>query len=450
MQATIRAVEANFDGLVGPTHNYAGLSFGNVASQNNEKQIANPKQAALQGLHKMKTLAALGYRQAVLPPHERPSVGQLRTLGFSGTDAEVIRAAATQAPEILSAASSASAMWAANAATVSPSADTADSRVHFTPANLAFNLHRSIEHTTTQRLLGAIFRDERHFAVHPALPGTPVLGDEGAANHTRFCGGYGERGVEFFVYGRRVYGGATAPSRYPARQTLEASQAIARRHGLSDAGTVFAQQRPDVIDAGVFHNDVIAVGNQNVLFCHAHAFVDQSAVYDALRRKLAAAGAALAVVEVPDVEVSVSDAVVSYLFNSQLLAREDGRQLLIVPHECLENPRVAAYLERLVASGGPIAEYRVFDLRESMRNGGGPACLRLRVALNETEIAAVAPSVWMNDALYETLTGWVGRHYRDQLEFDDLADPKLLDESRTALDELTRLLGIGSVYPFQL
>jgi succinylarginine dihydrolase len=454
------AFEANFDGLVGPTHNYAGLSFGNVASQSNEKRVANPKQAALQGLHKMKALADLGYRQAVLPPHERPSVSLLRTLGFGAgvhrggragahDDAELIRRAAAEAPELLAAASSASAMWAANAATVSPSADTADGRVHFTPANLAFNLHRSIEHGTTQRLLTALFPCERHFAVHAALPGTPVLGDEGAANHTRFCGPYGARGVEFFVYGRRAYGAGVAPSRYPARQTFEASQAIARRHGLSTDATVFAQQRPDVIDAGVFHNDVIAVGNQQVLFCHEHAFVEQASVYEVLREKLARHGAQLQVVEVPDAEVSVGDAVSSYLFNSQLLARADGRQLLVVPQECMENPRVAAWLGRLQESDGPIAGQRVFDLRESMRNGGGPACLRLRVALNETEIAAVAPSVWMNEALHVVLCDWVERHYRDRLGIEDLADPRLLVESRTALDELTTLLGIGPVYEFQ-
>jgi succinylarginine dihydrolase len=451
------AFEANFDGLVGPTHNYAGLSFGNVASQSNEKRVANPKQAALQGLHKMKALADLGYRQAVLPPHERPSVSLLRTLGFGAgdagsgrEDAALIRRAAAEAPELLAAASSASAMWAANAATVSPSADTGDGRVHFTPANLAFNLHRSIEHRTTQRLLTALFPSESHFAVHPALPGTPVLGDEGAANHTRFCGPYGARGVEFFVYGRRAYGGGSAPVRYPARQTFEASQAIARRHGLDTDATVFAQQRPDVIDAGVFHNDVIAVGNQQVLFCHEHAFVEQDSVYEALRDKLARHGARLQVVEVPDAEVSIGDAVSSYLFNSQLLARADGRQLLVVPQECMENPRVAAWLERLRDTDGPIAEQRVFDLRESMRNGGGPACLRLRVALNEAEIAAVAPSVWMNDALHAALGDWVEHHYRDRLGIEDLADPQLLVESRTALDELTTLLGIGPVYDFQL
>ncbi|BAO86056.1 N-succinylarginine dihydrolase [Caballeronia cordobensis] len=445
----MQATEANFDGLVGPTHNYAGLSFGNVASRSNEKSTANPKAAAKQGLRKMKQLADLGFHQGVLPPLERPSIQLLRDVGFTGDDATVVSRAAREAPELLAAASSASAMWTANAATVSPSADTADGRVHFTPANLAAKLHRAIEHGETRRSLAAIFADESRFCIHHALPGTPALGDEGAANHTRFAREYGEKGVEFFVYGKSEYGGGPQPQRYPARQTLEASRAVARLHGLADEATVFAQQSPDVIDAGVFHNDVIAVGNRTTLFCHERAFVDQHAVYDALRAKLDAQGAAFTALEVPASEVSVEDAVSSYLFNSQLLSRADGRQVLVVPQECRENARVAAYLDSLGGRKTPIDEVLVFDLRESMKNGGGPACLRLRVVLNVAERAAVNPRVWMNDTLFTQLDAWIDRHYRDRLAPADLADPKLLGESRAALDELTTLLGLGSVYDFQ-
>jgi succinylarginine dihydrolase len=86
--------EANFDGLVGPTHNYAGLSIGNVASLNNAKNTSNPKQAAKQGLQKMKSLSELGLVQGVLAPQERPDVYTLRRLGFTGTDSEVISKAA--------------------------------------------------------------------------------------------------------------------------------------------------------------------------------------------------------------------------------------------------------------------------------------------------------------------------------------------------------------------
>jgi len=445
----MQAFEANFDGLVGPTHNYAGLSFGNVASRNNEKSAANPKAAAKQGLRKMKRLADLGFHQGVLPPLERPSLKLLRNVGFTGTDAAVIERAATEAPALLAAASSASAMWTANAATVSPSADTNDGRVHFTPANLSAKLHRAIEHEETRRSLSAIFSDEARFRIHHALPGTPALGDEGAANHTRFCSEYGAKGVEFFVYGRSEYGNGAEPKRFPARQTLEASRAVARLHGLSDDATVFAQQLPDVIDAGVFHNDVIAVGNCNTLFCHQRAFRDQASVYEQLSTKLQAHGGAFNAIEMPEDEVSVADAVSSYLFNSQLLNAPDGRQVLVVPQECRENARVAKYLDSLKDRSTSIDEVLVFDLRESMKNGGGPACLRLRVVLNETELAAVNPGVWIDDALFAKLDTWIDTHYRDRLAPADLADPGLLAESRAALDVLTGILGLGSIYDFQ-
>lgn len=443
----MKAFEANFDGLVGPTHNYSGLSFGNVASQNNQANASNPKLAALQGLAKMKALHDMGMVQGVLAPQERPDIFTLRRLGFTGSDAEVLAAAAKDAPRILAACCSASSMWTANAATVSPSADTADGKVHFTPANLTNKFHRSIEHETTGRILQATFSDEKHFAHHPALPGVEHFGDEGAANHTRFCHEYGETGVEFFVYGRAAFDGSRpAPQKYPARHTLEASEAVARNHGLSDKGVVYAQQNPDVIDEGVFHNDVIAVGNRDILFCHERAFLDQSAVKQELTEAM---GGRFRVVEVPASQVSVQDAVQSYLFNSQLLSLPDGRTLLVIPEECRNNERVWSYLTELESGDSPIDALQVFDLKQSMSNGGGPACLRLRVAMNETELAAFNQSTRMNDTLFSTLNNWVERHYRDRLLEADLADPQLLIESRSALDELTQILNLGSVYPFQ-
>ncbi|MDK2126668.1 N-succinylarginine dihydrolase [Parachitinimonas caeni] len=447
----MNAFEANFDGLVGPTHNYAGLSYGNVASTGNQNVASNPREAARQGLAKMKALHDLGFKQGVLAPHERPDVAALRQLGFSGGDGEVVAKAARQAPAILAACSSASPMWTANAATVSPAADTADGRVHFTPANLNNKFHRSIEHATTGRILRAMFPDERHFAHHPALPAQMHFGDEGAANHTRFCQEYDQPGVEFFVFGQAAFDTRyPRPAKFPARQTLEASEAIARLHGLSPERVVFAQQDPDTIDQGVFHNDVISVGNRNVLFHHQQSFVDQARVLGELSAKLAALGTEFVAVQVPEEAVSVEEAVKSYLFNSQLLSKPDGKLLIVVPEECHTTPRVWAYLQQLLQSGGPIDEVRVFDLKQSMRNGGGPACLRLRVALNQSELAAVNPAVMMSDALFATLNGWVDKHYRDRLSTEDLGDPRLLDECRTALDELTQILRLGSVYPFQL
>jgi succinylarginine dihydrolase len=443
------AYEVNFDGLVGSTHHYAGLSFGNVASTSNKRSVANPKLAALQGLLKMKTLADMGFKQGVLPPQERPCVATLRSLGFCGTDSQVVMKAAQQAPHLLSAVSSASSMWVANAATVSPSADTADEKVHFTVANLNNKFHRSIEADTTGRALSAIFSDPRHFAHHPALPQQAMFGDEGAANHNRLCRDYGAPGVELFVYGRKEFGGEVEPTRYPARQTFEASDAVVRLHHVADAHRVFVQQNPDVIDQGVFHNDVISVSNGPALFYHQHAFLNQQSAFDEIERKLARFDTPFLPICVPSDRVSVADAVKTYLFNSQLLTKATGKMLIVVPQEAQENRAVWAYLSELIASGGPIDEVRVFDLRESMRNGGGPACLRLRVALQAAELNATNQAVLMDDALYTNLTRWVEDHYRDRLTEADLADPQLLIENQTGLDALTQMLCLGSIYPFQ-
>ena len=445
-----KANEANFDGLVGPTHNYSGLSFGNVASLNNVDQPSNPKEAAKQGLTKMKALADMGFIQGVLAPHERPHIPSLRRLGFSGSDAQVLQQASKHAPKILAAASSASCMWTANAATVSPSADTHDGRVHFTPANLVNKFHRSIEHETTGAILAATFNNAEHFAHHQALPSVDHFGDEGAANHTRFSAEYGQQGIEFFVYGMAAFDSSVPkPSRFPARHTLEASQAVARMHGLTDEKVVYAQQNPAVIDAGVFHNDVIAVGNRNAHFYHQEAFLDTEKMQKDIMTAWGDNPETFHFIEVPSQLVSVEECVKSYLFNSQLLSRNANDMTIVVPGECQNIPAVWEYLNSLVAGQGPINEVKVYDLKQSMSNGGGPACLRLRVVLTEAEHAAVNPHCLMNDALYATLNQWVDKHYRDRLIEKDLADPQLLMESRTALDELTKIMQLGSVYDFQ-
>jgi len=444
----LTAREFNFDGLVGPTHNYGGLSVGNEASIANVQDASNPKLAALQGLEKMKRLHDLGLGQAVLPPQERPAVDVLKRLGFNGSDHQVIKNAARVAPEIFTACCSASSMWTANAATVSPSADSEDNKVHFTPANLVNKFHRSFEAETTASVLRTIFSDEKYFTHHPPLPATDAFGDEGAANHTRLCNNFGEQGVQLFVYGKSAFNSNFAqPSHYPARQTLEASQAIANLHRLDQSKTIIVQQNPVVIDAGVFHNDVIAVGNQSVLFFHEDAFIDTKEV----REKLANAFAQYAIhfTEVKRNQVSVDDAVKSYLFNSQLLTLPDNSMLLLLPVECQENAAVAVYLEELKAQNLPISDVQFMDLRQSMKNGGGPACLRLRVVLTEDERQAANPAVYFDDDLHDILKQWIEDHYRDRLAPDDLADPTLLDESRLALDELTQILDLGSVYPFQ-
>lgn len=448
---TASAVEVNFDGLVGPTHNYAGLSYGNAASMAHGGRRSNPRQAALEGLAKMKFLADLGVPQAVLPPQERPHVATLRRLGFTGSDADILAKARREDPVLLAAVCSSSSMWAANAATVSPASDTADGRTHFTPANLVSLFHRSLEPTTTSAVLRTIFDNESLFAHHPPLPATMHFSDEGAANHTRLCARHGERGMELFTFGRIASDpSSTTPKRFPARQTREASQAIARLHGLDPARTVYVQQNPIAIDAGAFHNDVVAVGNESVLFCHELAFAERERALDEIRRTFAlACGRELNVIEVPDGAVPLADAVSSYLFNSQLVTLSDGTTALIAPIESAENPRTRALLDGLVSSHSPICALHYVDVRQSMHNGGGPACLRLRVVLTNEQMSAIRANVFLTDALHAELKQWIERHYCDELRADDLANPALLHESRAALDELTTVLGLGAIYDFQ-
>ncbi|MGI0117647.1 N-succinylarginine dihydrolase [Zooshikella sp. RANM57] len=444
----MRAVEANFDGLVGPTHNYAGLSYGNVASSKNQQVASKPKEAALQGLAKMKALHDMGFVQGVLAPQERPDIRTLKRLGFSGSDAQILKHAAKSDPVLLASCCSASSMWTANAATISPSSDTQDGKIHITPANLVNKFHRSIEPETTARILQAVFNDNQYFHHHPPLPAVDVFGDEGAANHTRLCNDYHDAGLELFVFGRYGFSSEkSAPCRFPARHTYEASTAIARLHGLALERTLFIQQNPDVIDQGVFHNDVIAVGNRNVLLFHEQAFLDKNEILNKLCHFFH--DKPFYPIEVSSNFVSVKDAVDTYLFNSQLLSLANGEMVIVVPEECLHNSAVKHYLSELTNADNPINKVLSFNLKQSMQNGGGPACLRLRVTLSPEELNAVNPHCILNESLYAKLTHWVNKHYRDQLMIKDLSDPSLLDETQIALDELTQILKLGSIYPFQ-
>jgi succinylarginine dihydrolase len=436
----IKAVELNLDGLVGPTHNYAGLSFGNLASARHGSTISHPRQAALEGLAKMKFMAGLGLRQAVLPPHPRPDFLALRRLGFTGAEAQVIERVAKESPRLLAAVYSASPMWAANAATVSPSADTTDGRVHFTPANLVSQFHRSLEPPVTSSLLRAIFPESAGFAHHEPLPAAPFVGDEGAANHSRLAASHASAGVELFVYGA-AGAGETGPIKYPARQTLESSRSIARLHRLDPGRPLFLRQSPVAIDNGAFHNDVVAVANENAMLFHQHAYSEGQ---DVQRRIREACEFPLHLIEVPENRVPLKDAIETYLFNSQLVTLPDGKMALIAPTECRERDSVRTYVDEMIAADNPVSSAHFLDVRQSMKNGGGPACLRLRVVLTAEELARVHPGVMMTDRLYGELTEWVEKNYRETLAPADLADPKLIAESRDALHELGGILQFGA------
>ena len=437
--ATISNVqEVNFDGLVGPTHNYSGLAVGNVASMSHGGLVSSPKEGALQGLLKMKSLMDAGYAQGVLPPQQRPDIGALRDLGFSGSNREVLACAAKEAPQLLRAVCSASSMWTANAGTITPSVDAPDGRMHFTPANLQSSFHRYLEPQTTGRVLQAIFHNEQHFAHHPVLPATPAFADEGAANHGRLCEAHDQPGVHLFVYGEDG-------ERFPARQKQRASQAVARNHQLGPGHTLFLQQSRTALDAGAFHNDVVCVANGPVLFCHEHTFENRDEAHAAIR----AAAPFTEIIEAGAGDVPLAEAITSYLFNSQLISLPTGEMALVLPTETEQTPAAKTFVDKVLSANNPINRALYLDVRESMRNGGGPACLRLRVLLSDDECASVKPGFLLDEAGFAKIEAWVERHYRDRLSPGDLSDPSLMRESFTALDELTTLFGLGSVYDFQ-
>ena len=411
--------EINFDGIVGPSHNYAGLSLGNLASARNAGEVSRPRAAALQGIDKMRSNLALGLAQGVFVPQPRPAHDWLADLGTSIDRAE---------HHIAANAMSASAMWAANAATVSPSPDTADGKCHLTVANLKTMPHRSHEWPATLAQLRLAFGAEA-FAVHGPIPS--AFGDEGAANHMRLAPAHGEPGVEVFVYG--VTGGP-----FPARQHVEASRAIARLHRLDPDRTVFAAQSEQAIAAGAFHNDVVAVANGPVLFAHEHAFADR----DPLVEELSARVAGFELVEVPDAEVPLADAVRSYLFNAQLVTPPDGAMTLVAPTECRETPSVAAWIERHLASNGAIRRVEFVDVRQSMANGGGPACLRLRV---QCDPADVDPRFLVDEGKLDRLAKVIADHWPEEIAAGDIQAPALVAEIERARAALLAALELSEL-----
>ena len=408
--------EINFDGIIGPSHNYAGLSLGNLAAMRNAGAVSQPRAAALQGLDKMRANLALGLTQGILLPHPRPDRAWLWELGTSIEEAEPVLAAN---------AMSASPMWAANAATVSPSPDTADGKCHLMIANLRTMPHRSHEWPATLAQLRLAFASGA-FAVHAPVP--PAFGDEGAANHMRLASAHGEPGVEVFVYG--VGGGG-----FPARQHFEASKAVARLHGLDPEWTIFVQQSEEAIAAGAFHNDVVAVANERVLFAHEMAFANKAPLLGMLETQVQG----FEYVEVSAADVPLADAIRSYLFNAQLVTPPDGEPTLIVPAEARETPSVWQWLQRHLAGNGPIRRVEVVDVRQSMANGGGPACLRLRVV---AEPAAIDPRFLVDQAKLDTIAEVISRYWPEQIRHDELQDAGLIEEVERARAALLQALNL--------
>jgi succinylarginine dihydrolase len=413
--------ELNLDGLPGPTHHFGGLGYGNRASKANANSVSSPLRAGLQAIEKLKRMVDLGGVQGVLPPHPRP-------------------VALANGQRIYSS----SAMWTANAATVTAARDSTDRRVHFTPANLVSNLHRAVETPFTTRLLRTLFADPSFFVVHdPVVNSFP---DEGAANWTRLQGPNGN-GLYIAVYGRSVGNPTPLPPTVVPRQSREALEWIISQHGLDPSSVLMVQQAPAAVESGVFHNDVIATGFGELMMMHELAYtVPFGDIEAAIRNKLPSAR----VIEFLNEELSLSDAVDSYWFNSQWVQTPDGRLVMIAPDSCRQLPR-RDRLERRVLDAG-VSEIQWMDLSESLKNGGGPACVRLRVPLDDGALASVHSGVIMNLSRLTEISSWMKRWYRDTLSAAELDSPVLHQEACDALCELGYILNLAELFndPYNL
>jgi succinylarginine dihydrolase len=447
----------NFDGIPGPTHQYQGLGYGNVLSQVNAGRNSSPRLAALQGLNKARTLQEKGFPQALLPPLTRPYLQLLvqaglldrselpEALDHSNLDqlAMAIERAAREEPALVAACFSASGMWVANWATVAPSADTLDGKVHFTVANLASNLHRSIERAEIAQVLRSIFSDNARFTVHAPLPASAAVADEGAANHMRLARAHGDRGLHLMVYGTESLRGTPQDGSYVGRQTRIASRCLTASNALSPDRWLLLPQSSAAISAGIFHNDVICMSNLDLVLCHERAFRDQAATRERVVAGAADSGVTLNWVEIPDAELSLDWVVKSYFFNSQLIRTTDGATCLVCESR-LQSDELARGLIARLQNEAVIQHVVYVDLDQSLRNGGGPACVRLRVELNDEERAAIGHYRGIDPAerVWDRLETIVRSLYRDEWVPDTVPSGPVLRECFEATFQIRECLGL--------
>jgi succinylarginine dihydrolase len=446
-------VEINLDGLIGPTHHFGGLGVENKASEQSQFQSSNPRGAALEGLNKMELVAGLGVPQFYLPPPSRPAWDWLATLGFRGTPRDILKRCYEEAPRLLSAAFSSSFMWTANAATFAASCDSDSGDAVFKVANLSANLHRSIEATEREAQLRLMFRNVPRVRIEEPLFGSSPLRDEGAANVMRLCARDGSQGVYVFVYGEDESAKQSIVRRRKPRQTRLACELVARSLGLQTSDIVMACQTVEAIDAGVFHNDVIATSHESLLLYHESAFQESERVIQAIQERYAQrTGQELKPREirnptrergelisfcVRNSELTLTEAVDSYLFNSQIVTDREGQWRMIAPDQCRRSSSVQNVLRRLQATVPQLAGIEYVSLDQSMANGGGPACLRLRASLTADQLHSMETAMRIDAESIDRLAGLIKSRYPEKLNLGDLAEYDFAREC----EEIARQIG---------
>ncbi|RAP29346.1 succinylarginine dihydrolase [Candidatus Marinamargulisbacteria bacterium SCGC AG-414-C22] len=420
-----------FDAVIGPTYHFGGLSFGNTHSMSHQQQRSYPKKTALEGLHKMQRVSQLGFKQYVLPPQPRQFLSLLKAFGLVGDSTTEIQQFYHDYPKQFSAIFSASAAWVANAFIATPSCDTASQRVHITPANLVSNDHRKLELCYTTQQLQQLFLDSDFFKVNQAVKQS--CPDEGAANMIRL--GTLTQGFYLFVY--NVSQQDPCHTRFPGRQSKEALSFIVKKHGINADRVCYLQQSFRAVDAGVFHNDVIAFGDQDVLVVHEHAYEDQSRMlgmlqdyYNRFYEK------PLTIVEIAEKDLSLATAVTTYFFNSQFVKCPNDSYVLICPDTCKEDASIQRVITLLSAQLQAPLQVTYVSVSESLQNGGGPACLRGFVALTDSERHAMNSVYEFTPQCAEKLISFVQSHYPTTLDCADLCDVGMIQECQDIVNQL--------------
>jgi len=422
-------IEVQMDTLVGMTHHFGGHAKGNFASMHHKGQNSNPKQAALQGLEKMKWVLDQGVPQLVLPPQSRPHLPSLRTLGLNGSIQTQLQKLFEINPNTFAKLCSSAFIWTANAATVIPSCDTLDHKVHLYIANLNSHLHREIESQHRLKLFREIFPHPSVFSIHPPLPSSE-LRDEGAANHTRFEGGY-----HLFVYGDPT-GSTPGFENIPRRQSLAAQKIIAHSAGLHHDKVLYLQQSDQALKAGVFHNDVAAVGFEHTYLCHEQAYhgglndLEKLQTWYNINHDHS-----LNLEMVSKQDLSLDDTVASYLFNTQWLSLKNHTVKVLTPTQCQQNAHASNAIDQWMHTHQNWT-FEYINLNESMNNGGGPACLRLRLPLTQNELEHVHPGVFLTQKKYEVIRQWIETYYPSHFSLSDVLDPEFRQRQKNALQAL--------------
>lgn len=427
--------EFNIDGLIGPTHHFGGLGIGNIASESNRSRLSHPRRAALEGLSKMRKLHELGIPQFFLPPPKRPNGAWLRSIGFDQSNPDDWKRCFDCFPTVFSSALSSSFMWMANAACVSAGVDSSDGKNRVVVANLAASLHRGQEREERFAQLASMFRHSGETEVVRGLPGLTPLRDEGAANIMRLWNAQRDQGIYVFVFGERErntieVNQSTSPVRQPAihpsRQTSLASRLVSNLLRIPSSRSLFVQQHPEAIDAGAFHNDVIATSHENFLLVHSRAFQDQprelERISDTFRQQN---GDSLRILEVDETELTLEQAVATYLFNSQIVTQRDGSWAMLCPVECQQSESAQRVLRRIQQVESRIRDIEFVSLRESMANGGGPACLRLRAYATKRELATLPARYRIDDQSLAFLGRFIESEYPESVRLSDFLDNDL-------------------------